>query len=70
MKTKTSKLLEMLQKRWMTPLDMLYHCSLLSGVQRISEMRRDGWVIRDQWVRTAGGARVKAYRAFGKSGQQ
>lgn len=65
MKSKTALLLDMLHKRWMTPLDMLRQCGLYSGPQRVSELRRS-YVIRDMWVETPGGSRVKAYKCFGK----
>lgn len=60
--TKSSRLMSLLARRWLTPLDALRLCGVLSLAQRVSEWRADGISIVDKWVTTPSGARVKAYR--------
>ena len=59
--TKKAKLLALLRKRYVTPIDALNSCGILSLAQRVSQWRSQGMVIDDRWVLTPSGARVKAY---------
>ena len=52
---------------WVTPLDALRHCGLLSLAQRVSELQADAALMRGRkllrkWHKTSTGARVRAYR--------
>lgn len=59
--TKVSKLIPLLKRGWVSPIDALNQCGLMSLSQRIGELRRDGLNIVDKWVSHEGG-RHKAYR--------
>jgi hypothetical protein len=61
-KTMHDRLLQILRKRYITPLDALREAGCLSLSQRCSEFRRAGLRIEDKWVELRGGKRVKAYR--------
>lgn len=61
MNTKVSKLIALLKKGWVSPIDALNHCQLLSLSQRVGELKRNGVLIVDKWVSHSGG-RHKAYR--------
>lgn len=64
MKTPTmeAKLLKLLKRKYVTPLDALEAVGCLSLAQRVSEWRASGVKVADKWVDLAGGKRVKAYR--------
>lgn len=64
--TKKARLLKLLQRRWMTPLDALNAVGIISLSQRVSEWRRQGYVFAQREVRTEGGSRVAAYRMTGR----
>ena len=59
--TQHQAILKRLRKGWATPLDILRECGSMKASTRISELRRDGFVIVDKWVE-AGGKRFKSYR--------
>lgn len=59
--TKESMLVALLNKGWVSPIDALNHCGLLSLSQRVGELRRAGVNVIDKWVKHNGG-RHKAYR--------
>ncbi len=59
---KQARLLKLLKRQWITPLECLEQCGLMTLSQRVSEFRRDGLTIIDKWVETSSGSRVKAYR--------
>jgi hypothetical protein len=64
MKTDTmeSRLLKLLGRKWVTPLDALREVGCLSLAQRVSEWRRiDKLDIEDKWVEQ-GNKRFKAYK--------
>lgn len=52
--------------RPLTQLDCLILFKTTAGQQRINELRRDGDPIRDEWIKTATGKRVKQYRWAGQ----
>lgn len=60
--TKTARLLKLLRKQYVTPLECLELCGLLTLSQRVSEFRAAGLTVVDKWVDLPSGARVKAYR--------
>jgi len=60
--TMSDRLLTLLKRRWVTPLDALHLASCLSLSQRCGEFRRAGMKVLDKWVQLDGGKRVKAYR--------
>ncbi len=63
--TKTQRTRELLRKRWLTALDSALNGGCLALSQRVGEMRAAGLTVRDKWVTTQGGAKVKAYRLVG-----
>jgi hypothetical protein len=74
--TMAARLLKLLHKEWVTPLDALRKIGCLSLSQRCGEFRHmhrwnilgpDGKrmpAILDKWVKLPGGKRVKAYKAI------
>jgi hypothetical protein len=61
--TMEAKLLKLLKRKWVSPLEALREAGCFSLAQRVSEWRAAGIDIRDKWVELNGGKRVKAYRA-------
>jgi hypothetical protein len=59
--TKKADLFRLLSRQWVTPLDALQKCHIMTLAQRVSEFRAAGHVIHDKWVQS-NGARFKAYR--------
>lgn len=68
MKTKTEKLVSVLKRRWLTPLEAVHAVGLYSLSQRCGELRRAGVNVISRWVKTPSGSRVKAYRVLGGKG--
>lgn len=66
-KTKKAALLAVLKRRWLTPLEAVAACGLLSLSQRCGELRRDGHCVIDKWVTLPSGSRCKAYRVVAPS---
>ena len=64
---KIDKLIHVLMRRWLTPLEAAHQCGLLSLSQRVSELRAAGVIVADRWVVTSSGSRVKAYKIVGKA---
>jgi hypothetical protein len=60
--TMEARLLKLLRRKWVTPLDALREVQCLSLAQRVSQWRAAGIAITDKWVELSGGKRVKAYR--------
>lgn len=60
--TMESRLLALLRRKWVSPLDALKEAQCLSLAQRVSEWRAAGMDIADQWVTLPSGKRVKRYR--------
>ena len=61
-KTQKATLLALLKRRWVTPLESALAGGGFALSQRVGEFRAAGICIVDKWVKTEGGARVKAYR--------
>lgn len=62
--TKKAQLLKLLKRQYVTPLECLQQCGLMTLSQRVSEWRRAGYVIGDRWVITGTGSKVKAYKVL------
>lgn len=60
--TKTERLLKLLRKQWVTPLEALEQAGLMSLSQRCSQFIAAGMPIQKRWVDLPSGARVRAYR--------
>lgn len=60
-KTKQDRLLTLLKREWVGPLDALERCGILSLAQRVSNWRREGIVINDRWQTSPTGSRYKEY---------
>ena len=63
--TMESRLLKLLKRKWITPLDALKEVQCLSLAQRVSNFRADGVKVADKWVELANGKRCKSYRIQG-----
>lgn len=61
-KTKQDRLLTLLKREWLTPLEAAERVGIMSLSQRCGDFRRAGLNVLDKWVTTATGSRVKAYR--------
>jgi hypothetical protein len=60
--TMQQTLVELLKRKWLTPISALNEARCLSLSQRCGELRRAGERVVDKWVITDSGKRVKAYR--------
>ena len=60
--TMQDKLLHLLKKRYVTPLDALQHAGCLSLSQRCGEFARNGLAIRKKRVHLDNGKWVMSYR--------
>lgn len=61
-KTKQDRLLKLLKREWVGPLDALERCGILSLAQRVSNWRAAGIPISDRWKTSPNGSRFKEYR--------
>ena len=59
--TQHESIIKRLRKGWCTGLEALTTCGTMKLATRVSELRRDGFVIVDKWVEQ-GGKRFKSYR--------
>lgn len=60
--TMRDKLVRLMKRRYITPLDALQHAGCLSLSQRCGELRRAGVEVLDKWIELPGGKRVKGYK--------
>lgn len=60
--TMEARLLKLLKRRYVTPLDALSAVGCLSLSQRCGEFARDGVNIVKKWVALPNGKRVRAYK--------
>ena len=55
---------------WINPLDAIINCGCYKLATRISELRKKGYLIIDEWIevpkRMGGTTRVKRYRLAGE----
>jgi hypothetical protein len=61
-KTKQDRLLTLLKREWVGPLDALERCGILSLAQRVSNWRAAGIPITDRWQTSPSGSRYKQYK--------
>ena len=54
--------IQLLKRGWLTALQSAQQGGCMALSQRVGELRRDEVEVADKWVKTEGGARVKAYR--------
>ena len=52
---------KIMSKRWVTALDSALLGCPMALSQRVGDLKREGYKVRDKWVITEGGSRVKAY---------
>lgn len=64
--TSTDRTLALLSRGWLTSLESAMKGGCLSLSQRVGEFKARGFKIDEKWVKTQGGARVKAYRLVAK----
>lgn len=64
MKTPTmeQRLLKLLRRKWITPLDALNEVQCMSLSQRAGSFARQGYAVAKRWVDLPSGKRVRAYR--------
>lgn len=55
------QIIKRLRKGWCTGLQALYACGTMKSSSRVSDLRREGYVILDKQVEQ-GGKRYKSYR--------
>lgn len=60
--TMESRLLKLLSRQWVTPLDALREVNCLSLAQRVSEFIREGHNVQKTWCDLPSGKRVRMYR--------
>ncbi len=65
--TRKDKLLGHLKRGWVSPLDALRLCGLLSCSQRVSELIREGHKIEKRWAKSPTGACWREYRLAKRS---
>ncbi len=63
--TKTTALLNLMRRKWVSPIVALNECQIFSLSQRCGEFRREGHAVVSRWVETQG-ARFKEYRITSK----
>ncbi len=63
--TMESRLLALLKRKWVSPLDALREVQCFSLAQRVSNWRAAGISIADKWIELDGGKRVKSYHLKG-----
>lgn len=66
--TKTLRLIKLMKQRWVSPIDALNACGLMSLSQRCGELRREGVNVVSKWVHSPRGGRFKAYRIVSGKG--
>lgn len=59
--TKYERLKKILGKRWLTSIESALLGCPASLSQRVGNLKSEGYQVRDKWVITEGGSRVKAY---------
>jgi hypothetical protein len=59
--TKIERLKKIMAKRWVTALDSALLGGPMALSQRVGDLKRDGYKVRDKWVILPSGSKVKAY---------
>ena len=57
-----ARLLALLARQYVTPIDALNHAGCLSLSQRVGEMIREGVLIHKKWVALPGGKKCMSYK--------
>ena len=61
--TKVSRLVKLMRRQYVTPLQAALTCGLFSLSQRCGELeRRHGYTLARKWVETKTGSRVMSYK--------
>ena len=60
--TMEQRLLKLLRRKWVTPLDALHEVGCLSLSQRAGSFARAGYAVAKRWVELPNGKRVRSYR--------
>lgn len=47
--TQRQRIIKLLKRRWTSPLDALLECGSMKLASRVSELRRQGYIITDKW---------------------
>ena len=63
--TMEARLLKLLKRRYVTPLDALSAVGCLSLSQRCGSFARQGYAVAKRWVELPNGKRVMSYRIEG-----
>lgn len=67
MKTKRERLLSLMKRQYVTPLEALEQTGNFALSQRAGEFAREGWKVAKRWVSLPTGSRVMSYRIVGRS---
>ncbi|PCJ51983.1 MAG: hypothetical protein COA70_13250 [Planctomycetota bacterium] len=63
MTTQKQQLISLLKRKWVTPITAFNEVSCMRLAARISDIRAEGYVVEDKWVKTESGRnQFKAYR--------
>ncbi|MGL4649550.1 MAG: helix-turn-helix domain-containing protein [Caldilineaceae bacterium] len=54
--------IRLLKRGWLTAMESARQGGCHALAQRVSELRAAGEFVADKWVKTPGGARIKAYK--------
>lgn len=61
--TKLQRLIKRMERHWVSPIDALNHCGLMSLSQRVGTLRSRGINVASKWVKDASGRNShKAYK--------
>lgn len=66
MKTKRERLLSLMKRQYVTPLEALEQTGNFALSQRAGEFAREGWKVAKRWVALPSGSRVMSYRIVGR----
>ena len=59
--TQHTSIIKELRKSWLSGIEALHKCGTMKLASRVSEIRRQGYIIEDKWVES-NGKRFKSYR--------
>ena len=65
--TKKQRLLSLMKRQYVTPLEALEQTGNFALSQRAGEFAKDGWKVVKKWVDLPSGSRVRSYRIVGKA---
>lgn len=64
--TKKQRLLTLMKRQYVTPIQALEQTGNFALSQRAGEFARDGWKVVKKWVNLPSGSRVMSYRIAGR----